>query len=514
MNARKILAPGSAVFMAWMVAASAVAQKPDAAQARQELAELHKQAEPFLKLFSKAAEVIQPSVVTICTKQRVLRERSRKMYPVPRPEGVPRDAPFIVVPETPLFPREGIGAGVVVAENGLILTNHHLIEGFNDNEITVADREDKRYGVTVIGRDAKTNLALMQARDLHLPAAVLGDSDAVKVGEWVVAIGSPLGWPHSVTAGIISAKGRRNVRPTQVPFAVEDYIQVHSAIIGFGSAGSPLVNLRGEVIGICSALASQTESFEGLGFAIPSNLAKKVMDSLKAKGKVVRGYLGIEIADINDTLADRLNKRDEKALREEAGLKPAEGVFVFGVGSDSPAEKAGLQSGDVILEIDGTKMAQAQELAATVRELEVGKKVKVVVWRDKAQKALDVTIGEQPEVLATPKRVRDEKEVNMIFDSLGLSVQGVRSIPAPEPGQAALRGVVVTEVRAGGRAEKAGLKTGDLITKVGVRDVTNVAEFTEAVIPAEVKGRVTLYIRTDGKGRFVTIEQNAEKRQP
>jgi len=503
-----LFALASVQFGLWLGRCEAVAaDKPDAAKNKQELADLQKQAEPFLKLFAKVAETVKPSVVSIYTKQKVEKKQPLRRFRDRVPHGLPFDMhPFFDFGfDWPWMPKEGLGSGVVVAENGFILTNTHVVEGFKDDEITVADQGDKKFEVKVIGRDPKSDLALIQAKDLNLAPVAFGNSDTLQVGEWVIAIGSPFGYTHSVSAGIISAKGRRGVTPKSVPFAIEDFLQTDAAI-NPGNSGGPLINLRGEVIGVNTAIASRTGGYEGIGFAIPSNLAKKVMDSLKSKGKVVRGYLGIEIADISDSLAERMGEKDEKAILEKLGLKEAEGVFVWGVGDGAPAAEAGIEAGDVILEVDGKKMKKAEEVAATVREIEVGKKVNVVIWHEKAKKTLTVKIGEQPEELASTKRY-GEKEGGAEVDFLGLSVQTLTPELARELGYENQKGVLVAEVQKGSGADRAGIKEGDLITKVGMRDIANVAEFTQAVkAAAEKKGRVTLYVKSEKRGRFVTIE--------
>jgi len=290
---------------------------------------------------------------------------------------------------------ENVGSGVIVSAEGHILTNNHVVEGARQLHVRFVD--GKEFEARVIGADPESDLALVKIdppRDLKLVPAVLGDSDKMRVGDWVLAIGSPFGYNHTVTVGIVSAKHRR----AQLNLPYQDFIQTDAAI-NPGNSGGALVNLKGEVIGVNTAIISESRSNEGVGLAIAVNLAKWVKDRLFKDGKVRRGFLGIAPYDFNRELVALL--RDDgigsvEELLEEVGLKSPEGVYVVRVEEDSPADRAGMRPRDVLMEFNGKRISGQSDMYFRVAEVEPGTEVTVKVLRDKKEREFQVTLGERP----------------------------------------------------------------------------------------------------------------------
>jgi Do/DeqQ family serine protease len=334
-----------------------------------------------LEVFSLAAKVASPSVVHITRK--VGGEYYRDWF-----GGVVR------TPES-----EAVGSGVVVSADGHILTNNHVVEGAK--ELVVHFVEGASVKARVVGTDPETDLAVVKIltpRDI-VPAR-LGDSDKLTVGEWVLAIGSPFGLDHTVTSGIVSAKGRKRGL-----LALEDFIQTDAAI-NPGNSGGALVNLKGEVVGINSAIVTETGNYSGVGFAIPINMARRVMDNLIAKGRVVRGFLGVEVRNIDEALAERYSLENVAALLKELKLDAPKGAFVAGftrTEAGSPAEKAGLKEGDVITVFDGRTVAGVEDLILRIMQTVPGTRVDVKVWRAGKEQSLSVAVGERPDAEAAAK---------------------------------------------------------------------------------------------------------------
>jgi serine protease Do len=304
---------------------------------------------------------------------------------------------FGQIPEQEMKQRS-LGSGVVVSEDGFILTNNHVVADADEILVTLSDK--KKYEAQIIGRDPKTDLALIKIEtEKPIPAAKLGDSDKLMVGDWVVAIGNPFGLGSTVTAGIVSAKGRViGAGP------YDNFIQT-DASINPGNSGGPLFNLNGEVIGVNTAIVSQSGGNVGIGFAIPINMAKSVMPQLKEKGKVVRGWLGVTIQVVT------------QEIKEQFGLKTEEGALIGEVTKDSPADKGGLKRGDVIINFDGRKVKVMNALPAMVAETPVGKEVEILIIRKGKEKRLTITIGELEE------DTRVAATIPKIEESFGMSVQ-------------------------------------------------------------------------------------------
>jgi serine protease Do len=328
-----------------------------------------------LEVFPLAARIASPSVV------HITRRAGGEIY---------RDWFFGVVraPET-----EAVGSGVVANADGHVLTNYHVVEGAREIAVRFVNGETVRG--KVVGADPDTDLAVVKIDPPRgIAPAKLGDSDRVTVGEWVLAIGSPFGLDHTVTAGIISAKGRRRGL-----LALEDFIQT-TAPINPGNSGGPLVNLKGEVVGINSTIVTQTGNFAGVGFAIPVNLARRVMDNLVTQGRVVRGFMGVEVRNLDEALAERYAYKNVNELLQALKLDAPRGAFVAGftrTEAGSPAERAGLKEGDVIVSYGGKPVQGVEDLILRITQTAPGAKSDVRVLRGGKELTLSVTIGERPD---------------------------------------------------------------------------------------------------------------------
>jgi serine protease Do len=362
-------------------------------------------------------------------------------------------------PQRPHTSRS-LGTGFIISHDGYILTNYHVIAGADEIKVKLSDARE--FKGQVKGWDDKLDLALVkiEVKD-HLPVAVLGNSDATQVGEWVMAIGNPFGLGNTVTAGIVSAKERVI---GSGPY--DDFIQT-DASINPGNSGGPLINARGEVIGINTAIVA---GGQGIGFAIPVNLAKDVIKQLKEKGKVTRGWLGVVIQPITPDLA------------KSFGLKSESGALVSEVVKDSPAQKAGLKNGDIITEFDGKKIHEMNELPKLVAVTPVGKKVKVAILRNGKMEVKNVIVEKMKEGAAG-------EQVTLAQDKIGVTVADLNPDLAAKLGIKATSGVVVMEVKPGGLAEEAGVAAGDIIIEVDGVALSGAADFEKAVT-AHKKGEI------------------------
>ncbi len=372
------------------------------------------------------------------------------------------------------FQQKSLGSGFIIDREGYILTNNHVVE--SADEIKVKLSNEKEFNAKVIGRDPKTDLALIKINGTSdLRPLRLGDSDALKVGNWVVAIGSPFGLEQTVTAGIVSAKGR-----TIGAGPYDDFIQT-DASINPGNSGGPLINTNGEVIGINTAIVA---AGQGIGFAIPVNMAKEIMPQLKDKGKVTRGWIGVSIQDITPELA------------KSFGLKERKGALVSQVVKDGPADKAGIQQGDVIIEFDRKVINESKDLPRIVASITVGKPVTVRILRNGNAMTKDLKVGEmEGEPVATAKASVPGKK-------LGINVQDITPELARSLSLRDTKGVVVTRVEPGSAAASAGIRQGDIIREIdrkSVRDSKSLIESVEAAQGNSVllliqRGDMTLYV--------------------
>lgn len=375
------------------------------------------------------------------------------------------------------FEQKGLGSGVIISRDGYILTNNHVVEGAD--EIIVKLSEKEQYKGKVVGSDPTTDLALLKVEaEKDLPAAVLGDSDKLRVGEWVIAIGNPFGLEHTVTAGIVSAKGRVI---GSGPY--DDFIQT-DASINPGNSGGPLFNLQGEVVGINTAIVA---SGQGIGFAIPINMAKDELVQLKEKGRVTRGWLGVQIQPW------------EPGMAEKFGLKEERGALVGAVIPGEPADRAGIQKGDVILEVEGHRIKDTKDLLNTVARLEPGRKVKVVVWRDGREKVITVELGERPAEGEVSMETPPGKE-----DRIGLAVQDVTPEIADRLGLDKPEGVLISNVKQGSPAAKAGLQKGDVIHEIEHQPVKSVRDYRRVLSRTE-KDSLLMWIQRGKSRKYIVV---------
>ncbi len=381
--------------------------------------------------------------------------------------------------------EEGLGSGVLVSPDGLIVTNAHVVEGAEYIQITLSDR--RSYKAAIVGVDEKTDLAVLRVEADGLPWVPLGDSSVLRAGEVVLAVGNPFGLNQTVTMGIISGVGRQGVGISDY----EDFIQTDAAI-NPGNSGGAMVNTRGELIGVNTAIFTQSGGYEGIGFAIPTNLVKSVLDSLVKHGRVVRGWLGVSIQEITPELADQFE------------LPSPKGALVTNVVAHGPAAAAGLRRGDVILAINDQPVDTLSKLRLLVAGTEVGSRVPVRIQRDGRPMTVQVTLGELPEEVAT----LEQAPVDPGYDNVlaGLTVgeinrETVRQFQI-EPGTS---GVVVLDVAPGSAGSRAGLAAGDVIVEIDRHEVDGVAEYTRLVRAIGPDEQVLLLVARQGQALYVGV---------
>ncbi|MBX3335413.1 MAG: DegQ family serine endoprotease [Nitrospira sp.] len=368
------------------------------------------------------------------------------------------------------FPQEGMGSGVIVSADGYIVTNNHVVEHADEIEVSLSDK--RTFKAKVIGTDPKTDVAVIKIEATGLPILPWMDSGRLEVGELVLAVGSPFGLTQTVTMGIISAVGRANMGIVDY----EDFIQTDAAI-NPGNSGGALVNLHGELVGINTAIFTRTGGHMGIGFAIPSNMVRTVMDSLIKHGKVVRGWLGVSIQALTPDLA------------KEFGVSDTAGALVADVMEDSPATKAGLERGDIITELNGKPVNDPTHLRTLVADSAPGTKVTITLLRDKRRKSLDVTLGELPKDESAQAKSEDAKGKH--------ALAGVRVGPLSREEARELRikgGVVVRRIDPSSLAAQAGLQEGDVVREVNRQAVTSIEEFEQQVGKLKAKDRVLLLV--------------------
>lgn len=443
--------------------------------------------------FSALAKKLLPTVVNISTTQTV---EGRPGLDIPQlPPGSPFEDFFKDFfernqPQNRSRKATSLGSGFIVDAKGFIVTNNHVIQ--DADEISVILHDDTRLKAELVGRDPKTDIAVLKVKyDGDLPVADLGDSDNIDVGDWVIAIGNPFGLGGTVTAGIISARGRDiNSGP------YDDYLQT-DASINRGNSGGPMFNMDGEVIGINTAIFSPTGGSVGIGFAVPTSTATPVIRQLIKNGEVRRGWLGVHIQSVTPEIAESL------------GLKEARGAMVASVVEDGPAANSDIKAGDVILEFGGVNVPEMRRLPRIVADVEPDTTVDVTVWRDGEEKSVKVTVGtlkETPTEVAatTPQDTGGEHSV----EGLGLSVAALDpSMRERFKLDDKATGVVVTEVDATGPAAEKGLQPGDRIIQVSQSDVTDPEDVARKVDEAKAQGRKSVLLRVESAQglRFVAI---------
>ncbi len=407
----------------------------------------------------------------------------------PNPRGgAPKANPD--APRSPLRPF-GLGSGFIVSADGYIVTNAHVVE--NAEEINVRFNDKREMKARVIGADTRSDVAVIKVDATNLPTVKIGDMSKLRVGEWVIAIGSPFGFANTVTAGIVSAKSRENLSGDPNLDAVP-FIQTDVAV-NPGNSGGPLLNMRGEVVGINSQIFSRTGSFAGISFAIPIDYAFNVADQLMKTGKVTRGRIGVSITSVTKDLADSL------------GLPKAQGAAVGTVEEGSPAAKAGLEAGDVILKIDGRAIDSSADLSRTIRSLKPGSKVNLNIWRSGKARDVSVTVAEfKDEEAAKTASNGKNKKPEAKPGKLGVAVTELT--PDQKKLLKVTSGVLVEA--SDGAALAAGVGPGDVILRVNNLDIPTVKAFNDAVAKLDTKKAVALLIKDEQGTRFVTFRPEGD----
>jgi serine protease Do len=437
---------------------------------------------------------VKPSVVTVLSAKTVHMPRNQRPF-----GGLPFDwyfgdedspRPYRSQPRDREFKQQGMGSGIIMDKEGHILTNNHVIDDTDELRIKLPD--GTFYDAEVVGSDPRTDVAILKFKG-KVPAGIVpatfGDSDALRVGEWVMSVGAPFGYEQTVTSGIISAKGRTDVDEDTTKY--QDFLQTDAAI-NPGNSGGPLVNLRGEVVGINTAIATSVGQFSGVGFAIPINMVKHVMRDLVSGGKVSRGFLGVIIQDVSPELAEELKVNGTK------------GAAITRVTKDSPASRAGLKVGDVIVRFNDKPIDNTRELHNLVAETDPDSKVDMIVVRDGKERTVNVVVGAFPEeASAAPSPHGNRPEAIEKPSAFGLAVEPLTPKLARDLGYEKDEGVLISEVANNSTAEAAGLRPGDLIVEVNHDLVTSVSEYRAAV--AKSAAKVLLLVKNKDGSRFVVL---------
>jgi serine protease Do len=444
--------------------------------------------------FADLAERTSPSVVNIRTTARVgavsgsgplpemdendpFFEFFRRFFPQPGPQPRPGPAPRAPRPERQL-PR-GVGSGFIISSDGFVMTNAHVVDGADEIFVTLPDKREFRG--KVVGSDPRTDVALVKIDATGLPAVKIGDPEKLRVGEWVIAIGSPFGLENTVTAGIVSAKARDT--GDFLPFIQTD------VAVNPGNSGGPLINMRGEVVGINSQIFTTSGAFAGISFAIPIDEAMRVGDQLRKEGRVIRGRIGVQISPVTRDMAEGL------------GLARPQGALVSSIEANSPAEKGGIEPGDIVLRFDGRPIESWTDLPRIVGGTKPGQRVPVQVWRKGKQVELQVTVAEMQPDRPQARRGDRPRGEGQPANALGMVVSDV---PAERLKELKLRGAVQVD-SVDGAAARAGVRQGDLIVAVNNVEVQNAKQFNDMVARLDPKRMVTLLVRRGDQSTFVII---------
>ncbi len=426
--------------------------------------------------FATLAEKVNPSVVSVYTEEVVKPQEMRRFH------GDMDPFEFFFGPGSPgpntgrPQKRAGAGSGFFISSDGLIVTNNHVVEGANKVWVRIAEGSD-RVEAKIVGRDSATDVALIKI-DAKKPYAPLplGDSSTLRVGDWVMAVGNPLAMEHTVTVGVVSAKNR-TLGLSEATRSFEDFIQTDAAI-NLGNSGGPLVNLCGQVVGMNTAINAAGQN---LGFAIPVNTIKSVLPQLKEKGKVIRGYLGVSISNL-----------DQKA-QEAFKLPSRNGALVQSVSRPGPADKAGIKAGDVIIAVDGMPVKETRQLIDHVSAIAPGSTTELEVIRDGKRQTISVVLGERPDAegdqtASTPTDNTPSSKLGLKVDDLSTRARRQFEVPTE------IEGVVVTDVSDSSPADEAGLRPGDIVMRIDSHDLTSQQEFTDALSALRSGAMVRLYV--------------------
>jgi serine protease Do len=428
--------------------------------------------------FTELVEKQGPAVVNVSTTSAA---RGGPQSPVPE------DDPFYDFfrrfgpPQPRDYEARSLGSGFIISADGYILTNAHVVEAAED--ITVKLNDKREFKAKVIGADKRTDVAVIKIEASGLPAVKIGDPERLKVGEWVLAIGSPFGFESTVTAGIVSAKGRSLPQENYVPFIQTD------VAINPGNSGGPLFNLKGEVVGINSQIYSRTGGFMGLSFAIPIDVAMDITHQLRTAGRVSRGRIGVVIQEVT------------KELAESFGLPKAAGALVNSVEKGGSADKAGLEPSDVILKFDGKTVNSSADLPRMVAQTRPGSKVTMQIWRKGAAKDVSVTVGEMPEEKVAQRAGRRDSKAGNVVARLGLTVSELSAEQRKELGIGG--GLLVEDVQ--GAAAKAGIRRGDVLMALNNQDIKSVEQLTQLLNQYDKAKSVALLIRRGDGALYVPL---------
>jgi serine protease Do len=435
------------------------------------------------RAFSDIVASVSPSVVNISTS-KVVRKDSNPLFEDPFFDFF---MPFHDFGMPKKWKERSLGSGVVVSSDGYIITNNHVVEKADEIKVTLLDR--KSYKGRIVGADPKTDIAIIKIDADNLMTLVWGDSDKLQVGEFVLAIGSPYGLSNTVTMGIISAVGRANVGIADY----EDFIQTDAAI-NPGNSGGPLVNIKGEIIGINTAIFSRTGGYQGIGFAVPSNMVRLIMEQLIQKGKVTRGWIGVTIQELTPELA------------QEFGLKKSKGALVSDVVKNSPAARAGIKRGDVIVEFNGKEVRDVSSLRNMVAQTKTGSEIKLRIFRAGKEFTIKVNILELPREVAeiVPDQLPDDGESRFLT---GLTVMNLtREIVRQLGFTKDEKGVVVVKVEPGSPADDAEIRKGDIIKEINKKEIYTIEDYNRLIANLQEEESLLLFINRGGKSFYVILK--------
>ncbi|MFZ9915456.1 MAG: trypsin-like peptidase domain-containing protein [Phycisphaerales bacterium] len=471
-----------AVLGSLVLGGSAFARSPQAEAAvatRSEGQGARRKADDLSRAFRDAARTLAPSVVTINTKSTASRQASPNMR---IPPSFPSPAPAPT-------PARGTGTGVVISRDGHIVTANHVVA--DATEIEIVFRDGRTATATVVGLDPGTDIAVLRTDASGLVPAAFGDSDELEAGEWVVALGAPFGLEQTLTAGIVSAKGRSDVGLA----TFESYIQTDAAI-NPGNSGGPLANLDGEIVGINSAISSRGGGNDGIGFAVPSSVVRRVVDSLIANGRVARGYLGVGVQQADGGMLAGL------------GTGVDAGVLVNRVERGSPADTAGLEPGDVITRVAGKPVRTPGELVAAIGGLEPGREIDLHAVRSGDARTLHATLAERHDAAGSEDTRRTPPRATPELERLGLALRAIDADDAASLGLTGTdRALVVESVEPSSPAHRAGLAAGDVVRRIVTRGVSTVADARAAIANFTADAAIPLLIEREGRARFVLVER-------
>lgn len=449
--------------------------------------------------FAPIVEATMPAVVNISTTQSIDSKNALEDLRAEIPEGTPFDHLFkefldreFSFPEGRKRKATSLGSGFIISADGLVVTNHHVIEGADVITVTLSNDSDKNYTAKLIGSDKRTDLALLKIESTTaLPFLKFGNSDVAKVGDWIIAIGNPFGLGGSVTAGIVSAKSRL------ISGQYDEFIQT-DASINRGNSGGPMINTNGEVIGINSVILSSSGGSVGIGFSIPSNQASSILEQLKKNGKITRGRIGVIIQPISEDIAKNM------------GIKPdTKGVLVTQLMKDSPAYKAGIKVGDIITAFDGTAVTQPNKLSRTVADTPIGKKSTVDLIRDNKPMKAEVTVDTLTDADAPEHKDKQADTKKSIDSNLGIKFEDL-TVTTRNKYQLDKdsKGALITGVSRNSPAGDAGLKAGDVILQVNRSKIESAAQCSKEIEAAKKTGakNVVLLVQRGAASLFIVIE--------